>query len=192
MYNLTSVSYTYEPAVQELVVPVEAEEQQCGGLVLKTSKEIALDDKEGRLAQRAAIEAFQKAMNEHTGDFRGDADKINEEGLIEHRIGDVYIRELFIPADTAIVSKLWNRDRLWIIAKGEVTMTTETGDQKVVGPYVTEPPFGSKVAFYTHTDTLWFAIAGNVTSNNPEEEVTVDGYDDLTYPWDLIEHKGDK
>lgn len=192
MYNLVNISYQFNASPKTEIVPENIEHQQCGGLVLKNTSEIALDDKEKRLMQRARIEELQRQMNEHTGDFRGDADKINEEGLIEHRIGDTYVRELFIPKDTVVVSKLWDRERLWIIAKGDVTMTTETGDQRVIGPYVTQPPFGSKVAFYTHEDTLWFAIAGDVISDNPEEEVTVDSYDNLTYPWDLLENKGDK
>ena len=149
----------------------------------------APEDKEGRLKSRATIESFERAMQEAVGSQHGDRDAINENGLREHFVGGAYIRELFIPANTAIVSRLWNKDRFWIIATGDVSIMTETGTKRVRGPYTEIPVLGSKTALFTHEDTLWFAITG-ADANSSEEaeaELLAESYSELKYPWDLIE-----
>jgi len=191
MYNLQTVNYSYQVAI-----PQQYEDTNGGGRVAGIQELVPADNKEVRIANRELIEKFESAIKVHLHDSEEAAEearkKLNEEHLVEHRIDDTYVRELFIPAGKVVVSKLWNRERLWIIAKGKVTLKLETGDLEVEGPFVYQPPLGSKVAFYTHTDTLWFAVAGDVVSDNPEEEVTVKNYDEITYPWDLLEYKGEE
>lgn len=147
---------------------------------------VAVDDKAGRLAARSKIDAFEQAMKAHFGSERGEMDEINDNGLREYFLDGMYFRELFIPAGVAIVSKLWNRERMWVIASGEVTFTTELGTQRVQGPITMPAPFGSKVALYAHEDTTWLAVARtNATcSEEVEDELVAKDYDELTYAWD--------
>jgi len=154
--------------------------------------EVAADDKAGRLAARAIIEGFQSAFQDAIGSEHGDADEINRNGLKEYLVGGAYIRELFIPADTIIVSKIWKKQRLWIIASGEVTLKTETGSQRVIAPFVKVAELGSKVAMVTHSDTLLFAITGSKADQleDVENEVVTNDYRECDYPWDKLEHQG--
>ena len=187
MYNLAKVDYSFGE-----VIPF-GEKTNGGGRVTGLAELAQADNKEVRLANRSMIEQFEEAIKTHLHESDEAAEEArkdhNEKYMIEHRIDDTYIRELFIPANKVVVSKLWDRERLWIIAKGKLTLKLETGDLEVEGPFVYQPPFGSKVAAYTHTDTLWFAIAGDVTSEFPEDEVTVKDYQELSYPWDKLEYK---
>jgi len=148
----------------------------------------SVTDKQSRLIARNKIDRYESALKEHVGSDSGEMDKINEDGLKEHFAGGSYIRELLIPKDTTIVSQIWNKERMWIIASGEVTFTTEMGTKRVKAPYTETVPYGSKVALYTHEDTLWFAITGaeSTNSNDIEKEVIAKDYSDCTYPWEKI------
>ena len=152
---------------------------------------VAVDDKEGRLAVRSKLELYESALKQALGSERGDMDEINEDGLQEFFIGSAYVRCLSIPKDITIVSKIWNRERLWIISEGEVTFVTEMGLRRVKAPYTEVVPPGSKVALYTHEDTVWYAMTKvEATSlENVEDEVIVQTYSDFTYPWDELEYK---
>jgi hypothetical protein len=155
---------------------------------------VAVDDKARRLIARANIENYEAALKEAVGSERGEMDEINDNGLTEYFVGGSYIRELKIPAGVTIVSKIWNKERMWIIASGEVTFVTEMGKKRVKAPYTEIVPHGSKVALYTHEDTQWFAITGAESTNSEdvEKEVTVDNYKDCVYPWDKLEDKGEQ
>lgn len=152
---------------------------------------IAYDDKEKRLAVRTQIEDFEQKMKDFVGDDRGIMDEVNAKGLKEYLVNGAYIRMLDIPAGVTIVSKLWNRERLWIIISGEIVINSEQGKQHIVAPHVEMAPFGSKVAIYAVKDTKWAAITG-VDSDDlekVEEEIEAKSYSDITYPWDLLEDK---
>lgn len=148
--------------------------------------EVAETDKAGRLEARESIERFSGLLTELAGGGSGDKDQINADGLREHLFQGVYVRELLIPKETAIVSKIWSRERMWIIATGEVTFTTEMGVQRVKAPFTKLVPPGSKVALFTHEETLWFAITSSEAKDlaGVERDVTVDSYDEFNYPWD--------
>jgi hypothetical protein len=146
---------------------------------------IAVDDKEGRLAQRAIIEQFKTSMESEYG--RGDMDDIDEKGLTEHFVNGAYIRQLMIPKDTTMVSELWDRERFWIISEGEVEVLTELGKQRIKAPYYGMAPFGSRVALYALEDTMWFAITGVESTEGGKtvkKEIVAEDYDELPYPWD--------
>jgi len=158
----------------------------------QVSSTVKKADRESRLAIRNQIESYEESLKSFLGSEKGEMDDINNKGLKEHFIEGAYIRELFIPKGTTIVSKLWNRARFWIIASGDVTFITELGKKRVKGPYTQVAPFGSKVALYTHEDTLWFAITGAIstTPEDVEKEVVAKDYTEFTYPWDMLEDKG--
>jgi len=158
---------------------------------LKTS-EIAKDDKESRLSQRQTIESLEKSMEKEFGQQAFEnVDIINQKGLKEYFVGGAYTRQLFIPANMCMVTKLWKKERLWIIPFGRVSIVSELGVEEIEGPYVGEAPFGSKATIYTHEDTLWLAVTGaeSTTSEDVEQEVLAKDYSEIEYPWDKIEYK---
>ena len=150
----------------------------------------SIDDKESRLKLRASIDEYEAALKKEVGSDRGDMDEVNEKGLDEYLIGGAYTRALRIPKGHTIGSKLWLKPRLWIIISGKVRVRTELGDQNIMGPWIGEPPFGSKVALYAETEVLWAAITGANEVNSVEEAeklIVAKDYSDFTYPWDKLE-----
>jgi len=153
------------------------------------AQKVAKGDKEERLKTRAQIEKFKVDLQELAGSERGDADAINTQGLQEFITGGAYTRVLRIPKDTAMVSELWLKDRLWLILEGSVIVTTEEGTTELKAPYIGVAPFGTKASVYTQEDTLWAAVTG-VDAENKEDvhgELIAKDYSEISYEWDLIE-----
>jgi hypothetical protein len=154
---------------------------------------IAPTDKRNRLANRNLIEHYANAVRNEFDDAEEFVKDIDSKGLVEWFVHGAYVRQLTIPKETTIVSDLWNRERLWVIVKGDVSVTSELGNTRIKAPYIGMAPFGSKVALYTHEETVWLAITGaeSTTSEEVKEEVRAKDYNEVTYPWELIEYKGD-
>lgn len=149
-----------------------------------------VDDKELRLAARGKIENYERAVEKLVEDGSEElGEKVNAEGLKEYFADGSYIRELLIPAGITVVSQIWKKERMWIIASGEVSFTTELGTRRVKAPYTEVVPAGIKVALYTHEDTLWFAItgSGDATKETIKEEVIANDYNECVFPWDSLE-----
>lgn len=152
-------------------------------------KAIGMGDKVERLKARADIEKFKNQLQDLAGSERGDADAINENGLTEYITGGAYTRVLRVAKDTAMVSELWKKQRLWIILEGRVVVTTEEGKIEIAAPYIGVAPFGTRASVYTVEDTLWAAITG-VNSEDTEtahDELIAKDYNEITYEWDLLE-----
>ncbi|TFG48622.1 MAG: hypothetical protein E4H40_04365 [Candidatus Brocadiia bacterium] len=116
---------------------------------------------EGDEEKRAVIRKRIYAVEEEIHHLIDSETLEEEEGTLTHYFSTgVYARELLIPADTIMTSKLHKLPRLCIISKGDVTFTTETGTRRIKAPYTAVFPPGSKVALYTHEDTVWTAIHG--------------------------------
>ena len=157
-------------------------------IVVKNSSVVS-GDKAERLHFRKQIEDFKASLQQVAGSEHGDRDAINEQGLSEFITGGAYTRVLRIPKDTAMVSELWKRDRLWIIIEGSVVVTTEEGRVELKAPYVGVAPFGTKAAVYAQEDTLWAAITGVEAEKGEDikDELIAEDYSDLSYEWDLLE-----
>lgn len=153
----------------------------------------SISDKVGRLASRFMIDSYEKRLKEIAGSETGEVDEINANGLTEYFVGGSYVRSLLIPKGFTLVSKLWTKERLWVIVSGEVSFRTELGTRRIKAPFIEVAPFGSKVALYAHEDTLWLAITGadSTNSEDVEKEMVAKDYTELTYPWDRLEHEGD-
>jgi hypothetical protein len=148
---------------------------------------ISVDDHEGRIEARRRIDRFHEALDAiATGN---EVAELNANGLKEYMVDGAYVRELFIPADMFIVSRIWKQDRLWIVASGEISFTTEMGTQRVAAPYRGMLFPGSKAAVYAHKDTLMFAIVGTKSQHlsELEDEVTTMDYRDCEYPWNYLD-----
>jgi len=156
---------------------------------------VAENDKEGRLANRSIIEEYKLAMQKHVGSERGMVDEINDKGLTERLFDGVYARELIIPKGITMVSELWNRERLWVIITGRVSILSEMGRKEITAPYVGIAPFGTRIALYAHEETRWMAVCNANDCEDlkdTENKIKVADYSGFTYPWDLLKDKGEK
>lgn len=77
---------------------------------------------------------------------------------VHHFAEHVYGRELFIPAGTVVVGKIHRHEHLVMLMKGDVTINTGEGMERIVGPKVWVSQPGIKRVLYTHTDCTFFTV----------------------------------
>ena len=76
----------------------------------------------------------------------------------------MYGRELFIPADSIVVGKIHRHQHITMLIKGEATINTDKGMERIAAPYVWISQVDAKRALVTHTDCIFFTVhASNET-----------------------------
>ena len=99
-----------------------------------------------------------------------DANKINP---LEHTFaGGCYIREIFMPKDQLISTGIHKKEHPFFVLKGDVSVLTENGIERIKAPYsgVTQP--GTKRLIYIHEDTIWTTV--HATDKDNVEDVLDD------------------
>jgi hypothetical protein len=81
----------------------------------------------------------------------------------------LYIREIFMPKGTLLVSRLHKNSYPSFILKGEVSMLTEEGMSHVKAPCYIISPAGTKRVLYMIEDTTWVTVDAN-----PDNDVNVE------------------
>lgn len=101
--------------------------------------------------------------------------------VTNHFSKDVYGREITIPADSIVVSKIHKHQSLNILAGGEIIMATESGVQRLKAPYVVVSPPGVKRMVYTVTECTWVTVHGTSETDvdKIEEQFIAKTYDDV-------------
>lgn len=98
---------------------------------------------------------------------------------VTHRFSrGVYCRELFIPRDTVLTGRIHKYSQINILLRGDISVLTENGIQRLQAPQVFESPAGAKRAGYAHEDTVWLTICGTETTDPDvlEDELTTRTY----------------
>lgn len=82
-------------------------------------------------------------------------------------------RELFMPKGSVVTGHIHIDEHIVVIPYGDVTVTTDSGTTRYVGPctFVGQP--GSKRALLMHEDTLWIAINPSDATTREEAEARV-------------------
>lgn len=102
--------------------------------------------------RRASIQQLEDAM------LQGETTEIDTK---HHFAGGVYAREIFIPAGTTLTGKIHKTEHLNIISKGDISVATEDGVQRIKAPYTIVSKPGTKRVGYAHEDTVWTTIHGS-------------------------------
>ena len=98
-----------------------------------------------------------------------------QECKLTHSFTDgIYVREIFIPADTFVTGRIHRHNHLNYITKGKVTVLTRDGRETLEGPCTIYSTAGTKRALYTHTDTIWTTVHAN-----PTNETDIDKLEDI-------------
>lgn len=72
----------------------------------------------------------------------------------------VYGRELFIPAGTVLTGHIHKHTNMNILLEGEMSVSTESGIERVAAGFVVVSPPGTKRVAYAHTDCRWLTVHG--------------------------------
>ena len=82
----------------------------------------------------------------------------------------LYIREIFMPKDSVITSKIHKTEHPFIVSKGVVSVSIDAGEwQLIEAPYsgITKP--GTRRILWVHEDTIWTTIHANPDNENENE-----------------------
>lgn len=94
----------------------------------------------------------------------------------------LYLREGHVAAGTAFTGKIHKTEHFCILVSGEVTVTTEEGSERFVGPCVIHARPGAKRAAFCHTDVVWINVHANPTDETEleklEAELVTENFDD--------------
>lgn len=95
--------------------------------------------------------------------------------LIHRFTPKLYIREIFMPKGTLIISKIHKTEHPFVVTKGVVSVWIEgVGIQKITAPYTGITLPGTRRVLYIHEDCSWitFHPTDKTTPEEVVEEVT--------------------
>jgi len=99
---------------------------------------------------RARIEQLEKIMFESPARI--------EIPRRDYFAAGLYAREILIPKGTVLTGKIHCYEHLNFIAFGDISVLTENGIERIVGPATIISQPGTKRVGYAHEDTLWTTV----------------------------------
>lgn len=101
---------------------------------------------------------------------------------LTHSFADgCYIREIRVPKDSLLVTKIHKVTHPYFVLKGDVSVLTEEGAVRLKAPFSGITPAGTKRVCYIHEDTVWVTV--HVTKETDldkiEAEIIAKDYDDI-------------
>ena len=71
-----------------------------------------------------------------------------------------YAREITIPAGAVVTGKIHKFSQINILSKGEISVLTENGIERVAAPFTVVSPPGTKRVAFAHSECVWTTILG--------------------------------
>ena len=127
------------------------------------------------------VSSFEKAVTNHERSLGKELHKINP---TKHSFVDgQYIREIFNPAGIVIVTKIHAKDHPFFLMKGEMSILTKEGTQRIKAPYQDITKAGTKGIIYTHSDCVFITVHRTdcLTVEEVEDEVLAKSFNDLIF-----------
>jgi hypothetical protein len=100
--------------------------------------------------------------------------------------GEIYAREIFIPAGTFLTGRMYLIDHIDMMVLGDMTVSGDEGTKRISGFNVFPSVAGKKRAGYAHSDTVWITFC---KCEVPTEEFYMDHIsieDSFAYEQELI------
>ena len=133
------------------------------------------------------VSKFQKLLNnfiQETGQektvpmYRGETS-----GAVTHDFADgQYIRTIVMPKGLTGVSEIHNKNHPYFIMKGDVTVFTEKGVERIKAPYHGITLAGTQRLLYIHEDCTWVTVHRTdcLTPKEVKAEVLLESFDDFS------------
>lgn len=117
--------------------------------------------------------------------IKGHSNALGEDPFpLEHTfVPGVYARQVIAPQGALIVTKLHKTEHLIFMLQGDVSVLTEEGVERLVGPCMFVSPVGVKRVVYVHEETVWVNVHANpqdsTNLNELEGMIIAPNYDEL-------------
>ena len=138
-----------------------------------------LQKTERKLAMRSKIQKLEEdllsAANDNNivaGDNNGLGNKL---APLEHTFADgVYVRQMYMPKDTAVIGKIHKREHVWFLLQGCISVATENKIEEYEAPCYVVSPGGSKRVILALEDSIFVNIHPN--PNNTQDLIELEKY----------------
>lgn len=109
-----------------------------------------------------------------------------------HFAKGLYAREIFIPKGTLLTGKIHKHEHLNIVSKGDISVLTEAGPQRIKAPFTIVSMPGTKRVGYAHEDTVWTTIHATEETDleKIEAELIAESYEDYLAWLPVLTDKG--
>jgi len=100
---------------------------------------------------------------------------------VQHEFLDgVYMRTVFMKADTIVIGKIHKQEHVAIISQGRATVLTEHGVLEIKAPYLFKSPPGARRALRIHEDMVWTTVhrSDHTDIESLEEQLIAKDFDD--------------
>jgi hypothetical protein len=122
-------------------------------IVKQTEQELS------KLDIREKMMAFQKYVCKLPGALEGDSPEYLAVCPLTHIFLDgMYMREIFMPKGTMIISKIHKKTHPYFVLIGKVSVLTEKEVVTIQAPFSGVTKAGTKRILYIHEDTTWITI----------------------------------
>ena len=104
---------------------------------------------------------------------------------VEHEFAKgMYLRKLFIKKGTLLIGKIHRKECINIVAKGDISVLTETGSLRVREGYTVVSPAGIQKLGLAHEDTIFINVflTNETDIDKIEEEIACESYAALEQP----------
>ncbi len=110
---------------------------------------------------------------------------------VHHFSEGVYAREIMIPKGTTLTGKIHKFEHLNIISKGDISVLTENGIERLRAPCTLVSKPGTKRVGYAHEDTVWTTIHATKERDlaKIEAEFVVNSYLEFANQKELLEER---
>ena len=101
---------------------------------------------------------------------------------LKHTFVDgMYVREIFMPKGSLIMSKIHKWKHPYFIMKGDTSVLTEMGVVRLKAPYSGITERGTKRLLFMHEDTVWITVHATKSTDvdDIEKEIIAETFDDI-------------
>ena len=138
-----------------------------------------LEKAEHKLVMRSKIQKLEEDLlsaangkNIVAGDNNGLGNKL---APLEHTFADVvYVRQMYMPKDTAVIGKIHKREHVWFLLQGCISVATENKIEEYEAPCYVVSPGGSKRVILALEDSIFVNIHPN--PNNTQDLIELEKY----------------
>ena len=138
-----------------------------------------LQKTERTLAMRSKIQKLEEDLlsaannnNIVAGDNNGLGNKL---APLEHTFADgVYVRQMYMPKDTAVIGKIHKREHVWFLLQGCISVATENKIEEYEAPCYVVSPGGSKRVILALEDSIFVNIHPN--PSNTQDLIELEKY----------------
>lgn len=102
----------------------------------------------------------------------------------------LYFRQITMPANSIIVSRLHAQDNFAVISQGSATVWDETGTKVIKAPHSRITRAGTKRVLFIHEEMIWTTVHSTqaTTLEEVERQIFRDGNDELLFRQTLLEN----